>query len=66
MIQYHAGVITTKNNQSMLASHQIKDAALQIRDLVGTDKEVSAWIPVLSGSRIIVKHSTVGVVKRAF
>jgi hypothetical protein len=50
----------------MLASHQIKDAALQIRDLVGTDKEVSAWIPVLSGSRIIVKHSTVGVVKRAF
>ena len=66
MIQYHAGVKANKNNQSMLASHQVKDAALEICNFVCADKEVSAWVPVLSGSRIIVQHATVGVVERTF
>jgi hypothetical protein len=66
MIQYHAGVIANKNNQSMLPSYQVKNASLQIRHFVCADKEVSARIPVLAGSRIIIQYSTVGIVERAF
>jgi hypothetical protein len=66
MIQYHASVMANKNNQSMLPSHQVKNAALEIRHFVRTDKKVSARIPVFTGSWIIVQHTTVGVVERAF
>jgi hypothetical protein len=64
--QYHTGVIASKNNQSMLPSHQVKNASLQIRHFISTDKEICARIPVFTGSWIIVQHTTVGVVERAF
>jgi hypothetical protein len=66
MTQYHTGVITTKNNQSMLTSHQIKNTALEISHFVGRHIEVCARIPVFTGPGIIVQHTTVGIVERAF
>jgi hypothetical protein len=66
MIQYHAGNIDSKNNQSISTPDHVKNTALQICHFILGHKKIRARIPVLAGLGVIVQHAAIGIVERSF